>query len=502
MRADLSEAISRTNELKEKHTINTWTLFLSFLKIGIIGFGGGSALIPIVEREIVVRRRAMDANAYTKHTVIANITPGALPVKLGATCGFELGGISGALLSAYAVSLPGVLLTIALLALFSLLGREAIRLINYASVGITVFIVFLLSAYTWKTVQSGSRAVNWALCVTAFLLTGGKELRTIAGKLGIEGFSGNAPLFDISTIQLMLISFFMILFRQKAESKLEQGAGFALCMVYAFLSGKTGATFGLSGYGKWLFAAMMVWLISLFLLRRQKVRSRHSEKLMTGKSATLIGIFIGIPLLLIGLGLFAGETDLPEFAGKAAFSTVTSFGGGEAYMSVADGIFVQGGYVEPELFYVRLVPVANALPGPILVKIASGIGYLYGSAKDPFKAGIYALTVMCTAIGACCSIAIFALSAYESIGQSAFVQGLKRYILPVICGMLLSTSFAMLSEAMEITTETGILPLVSFVAMLMGVGGLHLLHRKFRIPDIVTLIGMAGLSVAIHCLLG
>ena len=57
--------------------------FLSFLKVGTIGFGGGSALIPVVEKELVQGQKAMSDADYLKHTVVANITPGALPVKLG-----------------------------------------------------------------------------------------------------------------------------------------------------------------------------------------------------------------------------------------------------------------------------------------------------------------------------------------------------------------------------------------------------------------------------------
>ena len=56
----------------------------SMLRVGTIGFGGGSALIPVIEKEIVHRRGLLDDPTFTAHTVIANITPGALPVKLGA----------------------------------------------------------------------------------------------------------------------------------------------------------------------------------------------------------------------------------------------------------------------------------------------------------------------------------------------------------------------------------------------------------------------------------
>lgn len=94
--------------MDEQNRNSLISIFLSFMKIGIIGFGGGSALIPVVEKELVQDKKAMGEQDYLKHTVVANITPGALPVKLGATCGFQMKGVRGSLAGAYGVALPGV----------------------------------------------------------------------------------------------------------------------------------------------------------------------------------------------------------------------------------------------------------------------------------------------------------------------------------------------------------------------------------------------------------
>ena len=139
-------------------------LAASFLKIGVIGFGGGSALIPVMERELAQGQTELSREDFLRHTVVANITPGALPVKLGATCGLQLSGVAGAAAGALLVSLPGTLICLLLLNLFTLAGETAIRFISYASVGISVYIVFLLAQYTWKVLQSGKRSVAAAIC--------------------------------------------------------------------------------------------------------------------------------------------------------------------------------------------------------------------------------------------------------------------------------------------------------------------------------------------------
>lgn len=69
-----------------------FSLLLSFLKIGLIGFGGGSALIPIIEEEIVTRKKMLKEEDYNDHVIVSNITPGTLPVKLAAAAGKEICG--------------------------------------------------------------------------------------------------------------------------------------------------------------------------------------------------------------------------------------------------------------------------------------------------------------------------------------------------------------------------------------------------------------------------
>ena len=78
------------------------SLLRGLFLVGLVGFGGGSALIPIVERELVDRRKLLSAEDYVRHTVVANITPGALPVKLAASAGLTLGGWGLAVLAVLA----------------------------------------------------------------------------------------------------------------------------------------------------------------------------------------------------------------------------------------------------------------------------------------------------------------------------------------------------------------------------------------------------------------
>jgi len=120
-----------------------FSLLSSFLKIGLIGFGGGSALIPIIEDEIVTKKKLLKEEDYNDHVIVSNITPGTLPVKLAAAAGRNIFGMPGMLGATIMMSLPGVGFTVLLVSLLSQLGGNVITQIKFASVGISVFIIML-----------------------------------------------------------------------------------------------------------------------------------------------------------------------------------------------------------------------------------------------------------------------------------------------------------------------------------------------------------------------
>lgn len=393
------------------------------------------------------------------------------------------------------------------MALFTVLGQGAISYFNYASVGINAFIVFLLISYVIRTIKAGDLKVNLFLCLAAFAITGGKELREIAGLLfNVDDEVLGIPFFDISTIDLILLTLFVILLLEKLKSGAELYGVLAISGVYAFFTGKTGKSLGLHHYSKFMLIFMLAIVILAYILRRNTIKGNDTRIVFPKAVLSVMAIFLLIPTLIgLGMQVFLGlssEPNLLDFMTKVTTSTMTSFGGGEAYIPVADGIFVHGGYIASDVFYTRLVPVANSLPGPLLIKVASGMGYIFGSGAGGAVTGwAFALTAATMAIGVCCALAVVIISLYDSVQQWAFITNLKKYILPVICGMLLSTSCAMIFESMKITGEKGIANYISLPAILLLVYGIHLLHRKFRLHDVILLLIAAAFSLGVMLVL-
>lgn len=137
---------------------------MAILTVGTVGFGGGSALIPLVEDQLVRRRRVLDPETFTHHTVVASITPGVLPMKLGGLAGLHTSGAGLALLLSLAVALPGTLATMALVTAVAQGDSDVVRLVELASVGITVFIIALLVHYgqQWSSGTLVTRSGPWS----------------------------------------------------------------------------------------------------------------------------------------------------------------------------------------------------------------------------------------------------------------------------------------------------------------------------------------------------
>jgi chromate transporter len=471
-------------------------IFLSFLKVGLVGFGGGSALIPVVERELLRNCGALGEGDCLKHTVTANITPGALPVKLGASCGWQLDGIAGSLAGAWAVTLPGVLLTVVIMALFQVIGNEAVGYFNAASVGISAFIIFLLGGFIKKTLR-GCR-INLLICAAAFILTGGHEVRSLLALLA--GLQPKPPLFDISTISLMGLSFFFIFALQFAASKRPLPLVFLLGGVHAFFSGNHGKTLGGDLPGRITPVLMILCCLALFLCRKKPAGIPGAGASSSGKGIALFLVLIFLPALACtaAAAVFCPAGNVLAFILRVCLSTLSSFGGGEAYISVADGFFVQPGFIPPEIFYTRLVPAANALPGPILIKIASGIAFVFGFAEGSLPgACLTAAAAAAASLGICGALAVLTVVFYDRLKDSRLAAGLTCYIPPIICGMLLSTSCAMLYESIKIMAAGQIHPWLSLGGIIGWVVLLFFVGRFKHIPDPVLLLISACISTAL-----
>ena len=117
-----------------------------------------------------------------------------------------------------------------------------------------------------------------------------------------------------------------------------------------------------------------------------------------------------------------------------------SFGGGDAYLTIADGIFVETQMITEQQFYGQLVSVVNVLPGSILCKTLTGVGYYIGqNVGGSMVAGLmFAVVGFVTSVAVSCGFVSAIYYLYDSLIKLNIFQTISKWITPVIAGLLLN----------------------------------------------------------------
>jgi chromate transporter len=92
-----------------------WELFITFLKIGAFTFGSGYAMIPLIEREVIDKKKWFDREDFKNQFTLAQSAPGPFSLNTAVFVGYKLHGWCGAVVSVVALVIPSfvILLLIA-----------------------------------------------------------------------------------------------------------------------------------------------------------------------------------------------------------------------------------------------------------------------------------------------------------------------------------------------------------------------------------------------------
>lgn len=86
------------------------SLFLSFAKVGVMTFGGGYAMIPILEREIVDRQGWASSEELMDYYAVGQCTPGVIAVNTATFIGYKVAGIAGGITATLGVVFPSLVI--------------------------------------------------------------------------------------------------------------------------------------------------------------------------------------------------------------------------------------------------------------------------------------------------------------------------------------------------------------------------------------------------------
>lgn len=152
--------------MKNKEAIRT--LFLTFFKIGAFTFGGGYAMIPIIEHEIVKTHKWMDEKDIADIITIAESTPGPIAINSATFVGYRVAGVLGSVAATTGVVLPSLVIIVALSILLQ--KFRYIPLIDDAFWGIRIAVIALIiNAFLKMYKQCPKNILSYALAVIGFV---------------------------------------------------------------------------------------------------------------------------------------------------------------------------------------------------------------------------------------------------------------------------------------------------------------------------------------------
>ncbi|MEG2421366.1 MAG: chromate transporter [Oscillospiraceae bacterium] len=127
-------------------------LFLTFAKVGVCTFGGGYAMLPILQREIVERKNWVSEGELADYFAIGQCTPGVIAVNTATFVGYKCKGNFGGILATLGVVFPSVVI-ITLIAAF-LRGFADIPAVKSAFVGVRACVCALILSSVLKLARA------------------------------------------------------------------------------------------------------------------------------------------------------------------------------------------------------------------------------------------------------------------------------------------------------------------------------------------------------------
>lgn len=141
-------------------------VFLTFFKLGLFSFGGGTAMISLLDDELVNRKKWVNKNELIEMIAIAESTPGPIAINMATYVGFNRAGLLGSFFATLGVVLPSFII-IFIISLF-LEQFLAFEVVQYAFKGIQVAIIFIIFKAGFSLTKNFKK--DW-VSITLFVLT-------------------------------------------------------------------------------------------------------------------------------------------------------------------------------------------------------------------------------------------------------------------------------------------------------------------------------------------
>ena len=117
-------------------------LFLTMLKIGLFTFGGGYAMIALLENEFVAKKKWLEKDEFLDVAAIAESTPGPIAINAATYIGYKNAGMIGSIIATLGICIPSFVIIYAISLFFD--AFLSLTLVAYAFKGIQICVVYLI----------------------------------------------------------------------------------------------------------------------------------------------------------------------------------------------------------------------------------------------------------------------------------------------------------------------------------------------------------------------
>ena len=140
-----------------KKTKEYLSLFLTMLKIGLFTFGGGYAMIALLENEFVAKKKWIEKDEFLDVAAIAESTPGPIAINAATYIGFKNAGIVGSIIATLGICIPSFVIIYAISLFFD--AFLSLTLVAYAFKGIQICVVYLILSAGLKMLKQMKKTV-------------------------------------------------------------------------------------------------------------------------------------------------------------------------------------------------------------------------------------------------------------------------------------------------------------------------------------------------------
>lgn len=133
-------------------------LFFAFFRVGLLGFGGGPAAIPLFHREAVINYKWMTEDEFGDTLALGNTMPGPIATKMAGYIGYRVNGVVGCLVALAASVVPTVVLMVILLGILQ--KYKDLEWVNSMAAAVVPVVGVMLAMMTWDFFQKSSKALG------------------------------------------------------------------------------------------------------------------------------------------------------------------------------------------------------------------------------------------------------------------------------------------------------------------------------------------------------